>query len=88
MGLTAYKSVRLEDAGLVGLFQKWRKRWHAMAKHAYEYTSEFVEDAGEEVRPDDLIPVLVPALELDNKLRDFLAEKGGVSESGGNVRRA
>jgi hypothetical protein len=75
MGLTAYKSVRLEDAGLIGLYTKDEKRWRGMAEHAYSYTSGFVKDTGEEVRPDDLIPVLVPALELDERLREYLAEK-------------
>jgi hypothetical protein len=79
MGLTALKSVRLEDAKLTGLFTKHRTHWFAMAEHAFEYTQQFVDDTGEEVRPDDLIPILQPALELDSKLRDFL-EKGKLSQ--------
>jgi hypothetical protein len=75
MALTAYKSVRLEDAKLVGLYEKEEARWREMAAHAYAYTKGFVKDAGEHVRPDDLIPVLVPALELDDTLREFLAER-------------
>jgi hypothetical protein len=75
MGLTAVKHVRLEDAGLTGFFTKSRKRWTAMAEHAYAYTSRFVEDADEEVRPDDLLAPLVAALEVDTKLREYLAEE-------------
>lgn len=74
MGLTARKSLALEDAGLDSFFAEERELWTEMASEAYNYTAEFVKDAGEPVRPDDLIPVLVPVLEVTQKLREFLAE--------------
>lgn len=74
MALTAYKSQQLEDAGLVKLFDDEAKLWKAMAKEAFAYTKKFVAPTGENVRPDDMLPVLIPALELADKLTDYLAE--------------
>jgi hypothetical protein len=70
LGLNKLK--RLDDAGLVGLFENDRKLWTAMARDAYSYTRKFV---GNEVRPDDVVPTLVPALEVSDRVRTFLAEK-------------
>jgi hypothetical protein len=72
VALNLQKLKRLEDAGLVRLFDDDRKLWTAMAKDAYAYTRKFV---GAEVRPDDVVPTLVPALEVSDRLRTFLAEK-------------
>jgi hypothetical protein len=74
MGLTARKSLALEDAGLDAFFQKKKALWTEMAQEAFTYTADFVKDAGEPVRPDDLIPVLVPVLEVTQPLREFLSE--------------
>ena len=72
MALSLNKLKRLEDAGLVRLFEDDRKLWTAMAKDAYSYTRRFV---GAEVRPDDVVPTLVPALEVSDRLRTFLAQR-------------
>lgn len=74
MGLTAYKSVRLDAAGLIEFFAQEEPLWRSMAEHAFRYTSEFVTETGERVRPDDVIQVLVPALEVSEKLRERLAK--------------
>jgi hypothetical protein len=74
LGLTARKSLGLEDAGLDGLFAKKRSLWLETAQQAYDYTAEFVKEADEPVRPDDLIDVLIPVLEVTKVLRDFLSE--------------
>ena len=74
MGLTARKSLGLEDAGLDRLFEDESDLWLETAKQAYNYTAEFVKDADEPVRPDDLIDVLIPVLEVTKVLRDFLSE--------------
>lgn len=74
MGLTARKSLRLEDAGLVDFFEDDETMWRKMAQEAYDYTADFVKGAGEPVRPDDLIPVLVPVLEVTETLRTYLSE--------------
>jgi hypothetical protein len=74
LGLTARKSLRLEDAGLDKLFERKEEMWSEMAQEAYDYTADFVKGAGEPVRPDDLIPVLVPVLEVTGALRTYLSE--------------
>ena len=70
MALSLNKLKRLGDAGLTGLFEQDQKLWTAMAKDAYGYTRKFI---GAEVRPDDVVPTLVPALEVSDRLRTFLA---------------
>ena len=72
MALSLNKLKRLEDAGLTELFEADRKLWTAMTKDAYVYTRKFV---GSEVRPDDMVPTLVPALEVSDRLRTFLAAR-------------
>jgi hypothetical protein len=72
LALSLNKLKRLEDAGLVRLFDDDRRLWTAMAKDAYAYTRKFV---GGDVRPDDVVPTLVPALEVSDRLRTFLAQR-------------
>jgi hypothetical protein len=72
VALNLNKLKRLGDAGLVDLFEEDRKLWTAMAKDAYGYTRKFI---GKEVRPDDVVPTLVPALEVSDRLRTFLASR-------------
>ena len=72
MALNLNKLKRLEDASLVGLFDQDRKLWTAMAKDAYSYTGKFI---GGDVRPDDVAPTLVPALEVSDRLRTYLAAR-------------
>ena len=72
MALSLQKLKRLGDASLVGLFEEDRKLWAAMAKDAYGYTRKFI---GADVRPDDVVPTLVPALEVSDQLRDYLASR-------------
>jgi hypothetical protein len=72
VALNLQKLKRLEDASLGGLFEEDRKLWSAMAKDAYAYTRKFI---GGEVRPDDVVPTLVPALEVSDRLRTYLASR-------------
>lgn len=72
MALNLNKLKRLGDAGLVELFEEDRKLWTAMAKDAYSYTRKFI---GADVRPDDVVPTLVPALEVSDRLRTYLAAR-------------
>jgi hypothetical protein len=72
VALNLNKLKRLTDASLVGLFEEDRKLWTAMAKDAYTYTRKFI---GGEVRPDDVVPTLVPALEVSDRLRTYLASR-------------
>jgi hypothetical protein len=75
LALSLNKLKRLGDAGLVDLFETDRKLWTAMTKDAYAYTSKFVRGSGNEVRPDDVVPTLTPALEVSDRLRTYLAER-------------
>jgi hypothetical protein len=70
VALSLNKLKRLGDAGLTDLFEGDRKLWTAMAKDAYGYTRKFI---GADVRPDDVVPTLVPALEVSDRLRTYLA---------------
>jgi hypothetical protein len=70
VALSLNKLKRLSDAGLVEFFEADRRLWTAMAKDAYGYTRKFI---GKEVRPDDVVPTLVPALEVSDRLRAYLA---------------
>jgi hypothetical protein len=70
VALTAAKLQKLGDAGLIALFEERRQLWQELAAHAYGYTAGFLE----EVRPDDVIQALAPALEVSNELRRHLAE--------------
>jgi hypothetical protein len=72
VALSLNKLKRLTDAGLVELFEDDGKLWTAMAKDAYAYTKKFI---GADVRPDDVVPTLVPALEVSDRLRTFLASR-------------
>jgi hypothetical protein len=72
VALNLNKLKRLGDAGLVELFDEDRKLWTAMAKDAYSYTRKFI---GADVRPDDVVPTLVPALEVSDRLRTYLASR-------------
>lgn len=74
MGLTARKSLKLGDVGLAKLYDLKQEVWAGMAREAYEYTAEFVKSAGQPVRRDDLIPLLIPVLEVNDLLRAFLSE--------------
>jgi hypothetical protein len=70
VALSLNKLKRLSDAGLVEFFEEDRKLWTAMTRDAYSYTRKFI---GKEVRPDDVVPTLVPALEVSDRLRTYLA---------------
>jgi hypothetical protein len=73
LALNATKSKRLEDAGLDQYFDQHRPLWHQKAQRAYDYAKDFVIESGEEVRQDDVVPLLVPALEVFDDFRDHLA---------------
>lgn len=75
MALTAAKVQTLTDKGFVSLFNDHRPLWEAKVQEAYGYTKVFVEAAGLPVRPDDVINLLVPALELSDEFRAFLEQK-------------
>jgi hypothetical protein len=75
MALTALKVKDLTDKGFMGLFDDHKELWKTKAQEAYGYTEKFVVAAGQPVRPDDVIDLLVPAVALSQEFRSFLEEK-------------
>jgi hypothetical protein len=75
VALTALKVKDLTDKGFLRLFEQHGDLWRAKAQEAYDYTEHLVTAAGQPVRPDDVLPLLVPALELAGEFRSFLEEK-------------
>jgi hypothetical protein len=75
MALTYLEKLALRDASLTHLLDRSRDLWLRKAKKAYEYTRGEVVPASDVVRPDDVIQVLEPSLEVALELRDYLAEK-------------
>jgi hypothetical protein len=71
VALTQKKLQDLTDAGLAGLLEADRALWRAKAKHAYNATHAFIK----EIRPDDVISLLIAELEVAPELRAFLAKK-------------
>jgi hypothetical protein len=67
VAITTLKTVKLDNAQLTDLFRSDRVRWKDMAKRAKDYVAEFIKRT--DIHPDDVIPILVPRLELDSKLR-------------------
>jgi hypothetical protein len=72
MALNLVKEMRLQDAGLIDLYEKEGRLWRAMAQQAYSYTAGYVDASGATVRPDDVVPALQPVLEVTPELRQFL----------------
>jgi hypothetical protein len=72
MALNLVKELRLEDAGLIGLFEKELQLWRAMARQAYAYAASYIEASGAHIRQDDVVPALQPVLEVTPELRLFL----------------
>jgi hypothetical protein len=71
VALTQKKLQDLTDAGLVGLLADDQSLWRAKAKHAYNATRAFIKD----IRPDDVVSLLIAELEVATELRTFLAKK-------------
>ncbi len=72
MALTAAKKKDLADKGFLELFEQHRKLWETKAREAYTYAARLIAPTGEDVRPDDVLPLLVPALVLAEEFRSFL----------------
>lgn len=70
MAITTLKTEQVTDAELDKLFEKSKAHWLTQAKRAFKYMTQLIPEAA--IHPDDLIPSLVIALELDTKLTDYL----------------
>src|SRR5438094_48368 len=75
MALTALEVQVLNEKGFAKLFDDHKALWKDKATEAYTYTAKFVTPIGQPVRPDDVLPMLVPALELSPEFVGFLDEK-------------
>jgi hypothetical protein len=75
MALTALKVKVLEEKKFDELFTKHQPLWTAKAVEAHAYTKKFVTPTGQPVRPDDVLPLLVPALELAPEFYRHLEQK-------------
>ena len=71
MALTQKKLQDLKDASLIQLLQDDSAAWKAKAKHAYNATHAFIK----EIRPDDVVALLVAELEVTPEFRNYLAKK-------------
>jgi hypothetical protein len=71
MALTQKKLQDLKDASLANLLDDDAEAWKAKARHAYAATHGFIK----EIRPDDVVPLLVAELEVTPEFRNYLARK-------------
>ena len=71
MALTQKKLQDLMDASLTKLLDDDAEEWKAKAQHAYVATHDFIK----EIRPDDVVPLLVAELEVTPEFRNYLARK-------------
>jgi len=71
VALTQKKLQDLKDASLTALLQDDAPGWKAKAKHAYIATHGFIR----EIRPDDVIPLLIAELEVTPEFRNYLGKK-------------
>ena len=71
MALTQKKLQDMKDASLVSLLDDGAASWKAKARHAYAATRGFIK----ELRPDDVVPLLVAELEVTPEFRNYLAKK-------------
>jgi hypothetical protein len=75
VALTALEVQRLTEKGFDQLFKDHIDLWRQKAVEAYSYTEKFVTPTGQPVRPDDVLPMLVPALELSPEFIGYLTKK-------------
>lgn len=71
MALTQKKLQDMKDASLMSLLQHDAASWKEMARHAYNATRGFIK----EIRPDDVVPLLIAELEVTPEFRNYLAKK-------------
>lgn len=75
MGLTANDELSLRDAGLINFYNKKVPAFKALAARAYSFAYDNVHATGLPLRRDDVSTSLVSALEINNDLRTYLAQK-------------
>ena len=73
MALTLQAEQRLASASLVTLFNANRATWLNEARQTYQFIRGNF-PTGSPIRPDDVAKALLPLLEVDERLRNKLAE--------------
>jgi len=72
MGLMTHRKLQdLRDASLVSLLNDNPAVWKTKARHAFAATHSFIK----EVRPSDVVPLLIAELEVTPDFRNYLARK-------------
>ena len=71
MALTQKKLQDLKDTSLASLLEQGAAAWKAKARHAFHATHAFIK----EIRPDDVVALLIAELEVTPEFRNYLARK-------------
>jgi len=69
MGLTESKIKDLEEKKFDRLYEKHQKAWLKMVQDAYEFAQDHI-TGGDPPRPDDVLKLLLPELEVSEDLRN------------------
>lgn len=72
MSLTLDVELKLKNVGLVDFFTKSKKVWLALAKHSFQFVSQNFPTTAT-IRTDDVAKALVPVLEVNESLRNYLS---------------
>ena len=72
MALTLEVQQRLENVSLAALFDENKTQWERLAQQAYQFILKGFPQ-GVVVHPDDVAKALVPLLEVNKPLGDYLA---------------
>lgn len=72
MALTLETEQKLERAGLIDFFEKERGDWGKMASRTYAHLKEQYPPKAR-IRHDDVAKILLPILEAEKSLTDFLS---------------
>ena len=75
MALNALQEQRMKSIGMIDFFEKNRKTYKEKAVEAYAFTATTLAPTNQVVRQDDVSGHLEAAIELDEALKVFLAEK-------------
>jgi hypothetical protein len=68
MALTLEIEQRLVSAGLTQFFERNRREWVPAARETYEFMMRTFPD-GAPIRPDDVRKILLPIIEVDQRLQ-------------------
>jgi hypothetical protein len=73
VGLTESKIKDLQDKKFDKLYAKHEDAWRTMVRNAFAFAKKSIASGGEP-RPDDILKVLLPMLEVNEQLRNHQEE--------------